>query len=177
MNLDYQLLILINRGLATPWLDGVMLAFTLIGYPEFLALLPLPLLRRYQKESLSLILGIGLATLLAVGLQLLIQRPRPIDTRQLIPPPHYPSFPSGHATGAFADATLIAAFWPRARRPAYLIAGLIAFSRVYLGLHYPLDILGGALLGIAVGHFVLHFITPHLNFKDYFFGSRKPLKK
>jgi undecaprenyl-diphosphatase len=61
------------------------------------------------------------------------------------------SFPSGHATVSFACATVLALAMPRLRWPLYGLAALIAFSRVYVGVHYPLDVLGGAALGVVIG--------------------------
>ena len=57
------------------------------------------------------------------------------------------SFPSGHASAAFACATVI--YWasPRAGIPAFVLAALVAWSRVYVGVHWPSDVLGGYLLG------------------------------
>ena len=60
------------------------------------------------------------------------------------------SFPSGHATVSFACATVLALAVPRLRVPLYALATLIAFSRVYVGVHYPLDVLAGAVLGIGI---------------------------
>lgn len=60
------------------------------------------------------------------------------------------SFPSGHATVAFACATALAFAVPRLRLPLFVLAALIAFSRVYVGVHYPLDVLAGALLGVGL---------------------------
>jgi undecaprenyl-diphosphatase len=65
--------------------------------------------------------------------------------------PHTSSFPSGHSTVAFACATAIALAVPRLRWPVFTLAALIAFSRVYVGVHYPLDVLAGAILGVGLG--------------------------
>lgn len=61
------------------------------------------------------------------------------------------SFPSGHATVSFACATVLALAVPRLRVPLYALAALIAFSRVYVGVHYPFDVLAGAALGLLLG--------------------------
>jgi membrane-associated phospholipid phosphatase len=65
--------------------------------------------------------------------------------------PGSPSFPSGHASTAFAAATVIALFHPRLRIPVLAIAALVAASRVYLGVHFTVDVLVGAGLGAALG--------------------------
>jgi undecaprenyl-diphosphatase len=61
-----------------------------------------------------------------------------------------PSFPSNHAVNAIALATLVARYIPRLWLPAAGLAGLIGYSRVYIGAHYPLDVLAGSVLGSAV---------------------------
>jgi undecaprenyl-diphosphatase len=97
-----------------------------------------------------------LAAELASGLlKLSIGRDRPpVATPEPEPLVHLPptgSLPSGHATVAFACATALALPVPRLAVPLYVLAALIAFSRVYVGVHFPLDILAGAVLGLAVG--------------------------
>lgn len=63
------------------------------------------------------------------------------------------SFPSGHSAGAFAGAWLLNRDFPRGWRLRYLIAGLVAFSRIYLGDHYPGDVASGSLLGLLFAMF------------------------
>jgi len=60
------------------------------------------------------------------------------------------SFPSGHTTTAFAAATLLVVVLGRRASPALLLAALVAYSRVYTGVHFPLDTLAGALIGASV---------------------------
>ncbi len=64
------------------------------------------------------------------------------------------SFPSGHSAGAFAGASLISRYYPRQRPYLYLIAALVAVSRIYLGDHYPGDVLSGSLSGMVLANAV-----------------------
>jgi len=66
----------------------------------------------------------------------------------LVKPPDKFSFPSGHTAAAFLMAFLASHFFPVVTFPAYLIASVIGFSRIYNGLHYPSDVLAGMLLGL-----------------------------
>jgi undecaprenyl-diphosphatase len=74
-----------------------------------------------------------------------IQHPRPIT----------PSFPSGHSAAALAGAVSLARVWPQARWALAVLAALIAYSRIYVGVHFPSDVLGGLLLGAGVAWLVL----------------------
>jgi len=93
----------------------------------------------------------GLAGLLKTATG--VERPprRYPDTHALVPVPHGGSFPSGHTASSFACATVLAAAVPKAAPAFYLLALAIGFSRIYVGVHWPLDVVGGAVLGIAVG--------------------------
>ena len=100
-----------------------------------------------------------LAVLLGAGasgvLKELFDRVRPpfagLDLVALSSAPHTPSFPSGHATTAFAAAAAVGVFHPRLRVPLYGLAALVGLSRVYLGVHYAFDVVAGAALGVALG--------------------------
>jgi undecaprenyl-diphosphatase len=87
-------------------------------------------------------------------LKLAIGRDRPsvtyVEPAPLLDPPGTPSLPSGHATTSFLCATLIAFSVPRLAVPLYVLAALVAWSRVYAGVHYPLDTVAGAIYGVAL---------------------------
>jgi undecaprenyl-diphosphatase len=88
------------------------------------------------------------ADVLADLLKALVHRHRPYE-HQIGPSERTHSFPSGHASTAFAGATMLGFYLPRWRVPLYGLAVLIALSRLYNGVHYPTDVLAGALLGTA----------------------------
>jgi undecaprenyl-diphosphatase len=110
--------------------------------------------RRYPLFGLTL-LTVVVADTTNYLLKELFDRPRPTsrftEPEPLLRPPSSDSFPSGHAATSFAAATVIAAAAPKLRIPLYVLAALIAWSRVYVGVHYPLDAIAGALYGLAVG--------------------------
>jgi membrane-associated phospholipid phosphatase len=89
-------------------------------------------------------------------------RPRPFVTDPSIVPlgpvPHSPSYPSGHASAAFAAARVIAKLDPALSSAAYDLATQIAVSRVYAGVHYPSDVVTGALLGTGVAEAMLRTV-------------------
>jgi undecaprenyl-diphosphatase len=98
--------------------------------------------------------AILLAESLSGALKLAFERDRPPVSEPVPEPllesPSTFSFPSGHATVSFACATVLALAVPRLRWPLFVLAALIAWSRVYVGVHYPGDVLAGAVLGVAI---------------------------
>jgi undecaprenyl-diphosphatase len=94
------------------------------------------------------------ASLTTDAIKAATDRSRP-DVDMLVSRPHSASFPSGHAATSFACATVLAAFEPRLRVPLYALAALIALSRTYVGVHFPLDVLAGAAWGLLVGYAVV----------------------
>jgi undecaprenyl-diphosphatase len=69
----------------------------------------------------------------------------------LVSLPHSSSFPSGHAATSFACATVLSVLAPRLAPAFVVLACAIAYSRVYVGVHYPFDVVAGAVLGVVVG--------------------------
>ncbi len=111
--------------------------------------------RCLPRATAAAALAVGTAALLVTLLKDLFDRARPPIADPGLNPigivPDSASFPSGHSATAFAAAVAVALVYPRLGRPLLALAVVIAVSRVYLGVHYVLDVAAGTLLGIAVG--------------------------
>ncbi len=109
--------------------------------------------------GLTVFAAVFLSSACSTVLKELFDRDRPPladpDFEAAVGVPGSASFPSGHATTAFAAAAALALLVPSARRPALLLACGVALSRVYLGVHYALDVVAGAALGVAVAFLVV----------------------
>ena len=109
-----------------------------------------------RKTGMAMALSLVLELLLCnVILKPLVARVRPFDVNTaiqlLVAPPSDDSFPSGHTAASFAAASALYFSKSRLWIPAAVLAVLIGFSRLYLYVHYPTDVLAGALLGILMG--------------------------
>jgi undecaprenyl-diphosphatase len=141
----------------TGWLNPFFEALSYAGRLGLvwvaIALVLCALYRRWGLLGLTII-AVALADWSAMGLKALFDRPRPplryAEPEPLVRTPHDGSFPSGHAATSFAAATIMSFAFPRLAPFLFVLAALVAWSRVYVGVHYPLDIIGGALLGILV---------------------------
>jgi undecaprenyl-diphosphatase len=151
--MDTTLLIFFNNTLSHPILDILMLSLTLgsLGVTAGWGVALLPGEQRRTGWAILAAMVVGLA--LTLVFQFSALRPRPEAVRLLWPTPNFPAFPSGHAVYAFAAATVFGLTHRRFHwwALAFSGAGLVALSRVYLGHHYPSDVLGGAVLGIGIG--------------------------
>lgn len=108
---------------------------------------------RHGLYGVILSAGISLVSV-EIILKNVIQRLRPeyaFSSPFLINATETYSFPSTHATIAYAASFILSASHPRYKRLFFILAFLIAFSRIYLGKHYPSDVLAGAILGILIG--------------------------
>jgi undecaprenyl-diphosphatase len=139
------------------WLDPVFISLSHIGVQGAIFLVIAAISALYWRRPaifVYVLLGTLLADLLSLVIRYTIGRDRPPidypDPAPLVRLPDNPSFPSGHAATSFAAAALLSWLTPLPKVPLFVLAGLIAFSRVYVGVHYPLDVIGGALLGLAV---------------------------
>jgi undecaprenyl-diphosphatase len=139
------------------WLDRFFIDLSWLGRLGLVwVVIALVLAVVWRRPSLFLTVVVAdvIADLLAEVGKTIFDRHRPFET-QLGPPTSTHSFPSGHAATAFACATVLASLAPRWRVSFFVLAALIAFSRVYNGVHYPTDVLGGSALGVLVGLGVL----------------------
>lgn len=143
--------------------DGVFTAITYLGESGAIWIFLAGWLC-YKKRTRRC--GICMLSAIAAGflvgeltLKNIICRPRPYVsfpeyTKLLVFPSGY-SFPSGHSSSSFAGAVVLFGFSKKWGAPALVLAALIAFSRVYLFVHWPIDILCGSLLGILCALTVL----------------------
>ena len=147
-----------------PWLDVVMLAASSIGQAGTAWLILGTVATLERRSRAGRLWQLALAILIAYALVDLVLKPgiaraRPfealVDVRLVggWRPLTY-SFPSGHACSAFAGAWVLTLMWPRTRVLWWALAALVAVSRIYIGVHYPIDVAAGALLGLGVGALV-----------------------
>ena len=118
-----------------------------------LALVLCVLWRRWVVLGLTIV-AVALADASATGLKAAFDRERPperyAEPDALVSVPDSGSFPSGHAATSFAAATILSFALPRVAPILVVLAAAVGFSRVYVGVHYPLDIVGGAGLGVLI---------------------------
>jgi undecaprenyl-diphosphatase len=102
---------------------------------------------------------VAAAVLAADGLagivKLAVGERRPHEPDPLVTIPHSHSFPSGHTATSFAGATALSLLYPRGAPAFLLLAAAIAYSRLYVGVHFPLDVVGGVVIGIATALLLL----------------------
>ena len=180
-NFDLPILDWIAANLWNPVLDVLMPLITLLGDAGiFWIAIAVVLLctKKYRK------IGLGMAIAMAIGLLVcnvtlkpLVMRPRPYDYQAdvfqkiiplLVEKQHDFSFPSGHTIASFEAATVIAINNKKWGIAALVLAALIAFSRMYLYLHYPTDVLASVVLGIAfayLGNWLAGYVMDRIQMK------------
>lgn len=164
MNLDWSILHGLRALTACPLLDFWMPKITALGNSGIiwmLAAVALLCTKKYRKYGLMLLAGLVVAMLAGnLAMKNFFARPRPCWLDESVPlliarPSDY-SFPSGHTMAAAIGATILTAADRHFGWAAIPLAVLIAFSRMYLYVHFPSDILGGAVLGVGIGLLMLY---------------------
>ena len=155
--LDANLFLHVNHLPHTPFFNALFYTLTVIfnGGAAWYAVMGLSLLfKRHRLKELFRDVAIPLTITTALvehPIKAYFRRRRPfitiIQAIVIGKKPGTWSFPSGHSASAFGGAWLLGWEFPRLRGPMYLVAGLVAFSRIYLGDHYPGDVTSGSLLG------------------------------
>jgi undecaprenyl-diphosphatase len=112
------------------------------------------------RGPLAILLAWGIAWLATNRAKAIIERPRP-DRDLWRDTPGGWGYPSGHTSSAFAVATVVAALLPaRWRWVPFALAATVGFARMYVGVHYPMDVIGGALIGLAAGLTAIAVLRP-----------------
>jgi undecaprenyl-diphosphatase len=167
VNLDKQLFILINSHWTAGWADAFFPFITDLHKTIYFKAIFVPLLfaifvwRRGLKKGALIFVFAALAVGISDGfsnhaIKKTVQRSRPADTQELQVQVRAPfggySFVSNHSVNMFCLATFIAFFFPVSAIGVYAFATLVAYSRIYNGVHFPLDVFCGGLLGTFFGY-------------------------
>ena len=159
LNIDGGLLLLIQEYARTPLLDKIMIFITSLGNGGMIWIAATILLLIPKKtRKVGIMSGVALLGSLIINnhiIKNIVQRPRPFvtftDLQILIPTPSEFSFPSGHTASSFAAAGVFYSNLPKKFGvPAVILAGLIGLSRLYVGVHYPTDVIAGIVMGILL---------------------------
>ncbi len=157
--IDLAILLFLQEHVRMAWMDGFWRFITSLGNAGWFWIMTAAFLLLFPKTrriggaaALSMFFGFLLTNVL---LKNLVARTRPYDLYEalipLIEKPHDFSFPSGHTCVSFAAALVYMRMAPGAwGKASVILAVLIAFSRMYVGVHYPTDVLGGLMVGAVV---------------------------
>lgn len=168
LDVEFSILDFIQNQFRTPFGDFVMPLISKLGNGGIIWLVLSGLLcvfPKYRKAGVTMLTALALDVLLCnVMLKPLVGRMRPFTVNTgmelLINAPKDFSFPSGHTAASFAAAFALLFVKNKLWIPSMILASLIAFSRLYLYVHYPTDVLAGILLGLIVS--VAGLAEPHI---------------
>ena len=151
-----------------PIADAVMVGLSAIGRVGAIWIaIALALVVRDRRRIRAVAVVFAAQALAFVATDLVVKpivaRARPFEasvlTRVIDRRPLTYSFPSGHAATAFAGAATLSWIWPNGRLVLWPLAAMVALSRIYVGVHYPLDVLGGAVLGLSCAWVARRVVT------------------
>lgn len=167
MQLEFEILYWFQR-LHNPILDKIEIVMTKLGSAGIFWIVLTMLMFIFSKKSkkpaitsaLALVFSVIIANLI---LKNIVARPRPCwidkNIHMLVKIPKDFSFPSGHSSASFASATAIFYYYRKQGIFLYILAVLIALSRLYLFVHFPTDVLIGSILGIFDGILAIYVVT------------------
>ncbi len=161
--LDFSVLYAIQDALRCGFLDFIMPKITWLGNSGLiwiLAAVVLLCIRKRRRYGVLLLIGLALGLLIGnIILKNVVARPRPCwldpTVQLLIRVPQDYSFPSGHTMASVIGATVLTGADRRFAPVAIPLAVLISFSRLYLFVHFPSDVLASVVIGLAIGGLVL----------------------
>lgn len=156
------------QNIRTPFMDGLMTFFSMLGHNGIFCLIlgiVLIIIKKTRRSGSEVIIAMLLSFIISyLIVKNLVARVRPFETYGFLVPlgtaPHGWSFPSVHSTFAFATATVIFGNYRKIGIAALLIAVMVAFSRLYMGAHYPTDVLVGSVFGIIFALLAHYLIYP-----------------
>jgi membrane-associated phospholipid phosphatase len=134
--------------------------------------------KQLQKNAIYIAGAYIASSIVTQGLKQLVKRERPFEQYPLLFSDRYDgggySFPSGHTSAAFCTATSLSLYFPKwyVIAPSYLWAVSVGWARMYEGVHYPTDVLAGAIIGMGsawLGYKIQEIMDKKYNTKKYFF--------
>lgn len=170
LQLDRNILLFIQECIRQDWMDGFWKGITTLGNSAWfwiVASMIMLIFKKTRKVGATALLGLAIGALLTnVLLKNLVERIRPYEVIDgltiLIEKQHDFSFPSGHTCASFAAAVVYFRTLPKKWGiPAVVLASLIGLSRLYVGVHYPSDVLAGFVVG-CLGAFLAVWLIEKL---------------